>query len=147
MSSFSRVLIVASLTIMAPSIRGSGVCTGTGSLLGVLRSANLNSTADQPITIISSRYIIRRIVITSASTTPTITVGGFYTASSKSGTTIVPATQVYAALTMADAYIDATLGAIVATSVRTETTLYLSLTIAQGGAATADVFIFGDVVK
>ncbi len=115
-------------------------------LLGKLTSANMNSTADQAITINgTTKYLIRKIVVTNASTNLTLAVGGFYAAASKT-TAIVANTQVYSALTAASKYVDLTLGALLTTDVRTETTLYLSLTTGQGGAATADVYIFGDML-
>jgi hypothetical protein len=71
-------------------------------------------------------------------------VGGFYTAASEGGTIIVANTQIYVLLTAAAKFLDVTLAAILGTDVRTETTLYFSLTTGQGSAATADIYIFGD---
>lgn len=121
----------------------SGVSVASGIVLGRLNSANFNSTADQGIATNSTRYIIRRIVVQNASTSLTTAVGGFYAAASKT-TALVSAAQVYTALTASTKYIDATLTALVGTDVRTEATLYLSLTTGQGGAATADILIIGD---
>lgn len=114
------------------------------SLLGLLKSANFNTTDDQPITILSNRYILRRIIVANASANLTLAAGGFYTAASKGGTAIVAVTQVYTALSVASKFLDVGLAAILGTDVRTETALYLSLTTAQGSAVTADLFIFGD---
>ena len=119
----------------------------TGEYSGFLasfRGLNMNSTRDQALLINSSRYAIRRIVVNNASANLTLAAGGIYTASSKGGTAIVPAAQVYVALSAAAKFLDLTLAAILGTDVRTETTLFFSLTTAQGGAATADLFIFGD---
>lgn len=112
-------------------------------LLGKLSSANMNSTADQAITINSSKYIIRRIVCNNASTSLTTAVGGLYVAASKTNA-LVANTQVYSALTAASKTVDMTPTALALSDLRTETTLYLSLTTGQGGAATADIYIFGD---
>jgi hypothetical protein len=113
-------------------------------LLGFLKSANMNSTADQTIPILSARYNVRRITVNNASTSLTLAAGGFYTAASKGGVNIVTAAQLYSGLTGSTKYIDVALLAILNTDIRTETPLYFSLTTAQGGAATADIFIFGD---
>jgi hypothetical protein len=116
------------------------------SMLGSLKGANFNSTADQAIPIGAPKYIIRKIVVVNASTSLTLAAGGIYTAASKGGTAIVSAVQLYSALTASTKFIDLTLAGILGTDVRTESTLYLSLTTAQGSAATADVFIIGDVL-
>ena len=115
-------------------------------ILGRLIGANMNSTGDQLIAINAAKYVIRRIVVVNASANLTLAAGGFYTAASKGGTTIVAATQLYAALTAAAKFLDVTLAAILGTDVRTEGILYLSLTTGQGAAATADVYVIGDVL-
>lgn len=112
-------------------------------LLGKLTGANMNSTADQAITINSSNYIIRNIVVTNPSTSLTTSVGGIYAAASKT-TAVVANTQIFTALTAAAKTLDLTLNALGLSDRRTETTLYFSLTIAQGATATADIYIFGD---
>ena len=117
------------------------------SILGRLIGANMNSTGDQPIAINAAKYVIRRIVVVNASANLTLAVGGFYTAASKGGTAIVANTQIYTALTAAAKFLDVTLAAILGTDVRTEGTLYFSLTTAQGSAATADIFIIGDILS
>jgi hypothetical protein len=124
----------------------SGLTSGLGTPLGVLRGANFNSTSDQAIPIISSKYVIRRIVVTNASTSLTTAAGGIYSTTAKGGTAYVAAAQVYTALTASSKFLDLTLAAALTTDIATQTTLYLSLTTGQGGAATADVFIFGDNV-
>jgi hypothetical protein len=120
----------------------------TGSkMLGVLRGANFNSTGDQPIAINlpsgTSKYALSKFIVTNVSTSLTLAAGGFYTAAAKGGTAVVAAAQVYSALTGAAKVLNPT---IAVTDTRTETTLYLSLTTAQGGAATADIYIIGDVL-
>lgn len=113
--------------------------------------ANLNSTADQAIPIgNAASYIVRRIVLTNVSTSlgAGATVGGFYNATTKpAGGILVAATQVYTALTAASKLLDATLATLAGTDVQTAANLYLSLTIAFGSAATADIYIFGDVLS
>lgn len=135
------LLLFSSFT--APQRKVVSEMTG---VLGVLKSANMNSTADQAILINSSNYIIRKIIVTNPSTSLTTAVGGFYAATGKT-TAIVANTQIYTALTGSTKFLDCTLAAILGTDRRTETTLYLSLTTPQGGAATADIYIIGDSIS
>lgn len=111
-------------------------------LLGKKISADMNSTSDQPINISANKYVIESIIVTNPSTSLTLAVGGFYAAASKV-TALVASTQVYSALTAAAKFVKCTLTALLGTDIRTEKTLYLSLTTAQGAAATADIYIFG----
>jgi hypothetical protein len=117
-------------------------------LLGSLIGADMNSAADQAITIASgvTKYIIRRIVVTNASISLTTAVGGIYGNLGKTAPVIVAAAQVYSGLTTSAKFIDLTLEAIVGTDILTMTTIYLSLTTPQGAAATASVFVFGEDV-
>lgn len=122
-----------------------------GILLGSKIAADFNSDSDQIITIFSnpSKYIVRRIVVTNASTSLTTAVGGIYTAASKGGTAIVAASQVYTALTASTLFLDLTLSATgnASTTVKSSIpNLYLSLTTKQGAAATADVYVYGDIL-
>ena len=115
-------------------------------LLASKIGANMNSSADQVLTMASglTKYIIRRITVTNASVNLTTAAGGFYTAASKGGTTVVANTQVYSALTASTKFVDLTLAAGVTVDVVTAALLYLSLTTPQGVAATADVYVFGE---
>lgn len=119
-------------------------------LLGQLISANMNSTADQQITIFSApaKYIIRRIVVTNASVSLTTAVGGVFPQVSKGGTAIVAAGQVYSGLTGVAKFIDLTIASSYTSGgdTLTATNVFLSLATAQGTAATADVYVFGDIV-
>jgi hypothetical protein len=122
-------------------------------LLGSLTGADMNVTTDQAIPIAAAigggtrKYVIRRVLVVNASTSLTTAVGGVYTATSKGGSAVIGAGQVYTALTGASKFVDLTIAAIGLSDVRTEANLYLSLTVAQGGAATADVFVFGDDIS
>lgn len=119
-------------------------------LLGQLISANMNSTADQQITIFSApaKYIIRRIVVTNASVSLSTAAGGVFPQASKGGTAIVAAGQVYSGLSGSAKFIDLTITSSYTSSgdVLTATNIFLSLATAQGTAATADVYVFGDIV-
>ena len=122
-----------------------------GILLGSLIAADFNSTADQKITIFSnpSKYIIRRIVVTNASVSLSTAAGGIYTAVSKGGTAVVAAAQAYSTLTGSTLFLDLTLNGTgnASTTVKSSIpNLYLSLTTAQGTAATADVYVYGDIL-
>ena len=152
--SFGSTLAVTGTTTLtgavtaASSITATGQIFGTGTeqLLGKLIGANMNVTTDQaiPITRIGSqKYLITKIFVTNASTSLTAADGGIYTATSKGGTAIVAAAQVYTALTAATVGLDLTL-AVNNTYVLDN--IYLSLTGAQGGAATADIYVFGVIL-
>lgn len=112
-------------------------------LVGLLTGANMNSTADQAITIrLPNNELVTGIIISgfwvkNASTSLTAAIGGIYSAASKGGTVILTASAAYSPLTgVATQAIY-----FAATSPFTLTangTIYLSLTTPQGGAATAD---------
>lgn len=133
--------------VTAAMMAASAKFLGRYGLLGSFIGANFNTTADQAITMASSKYIIRQIVVTNPSvdlSAATIPLGGIYTNAAKAGTIIVAAAQSYAALTAATKFLDLTLTAIVGTDVLTAATTYLSLSTAHGSAATADLYIFGE---
>jgi hypothetical protein len=95
----------------------------------------------------ATKYVIRRIIVTNASISLTTAAGGFYPAASKAGTPLVAAAQIYAALTAPSKFIDLSLQPIVGTDTYSLGTIYFSLTTTQGAAATADIFVFGDIVS
>jgi len=123
-------------------------------VLGAL-NASFNDTNDQPVPIprTISVFCLTRIIVTNASTSLTTAVGGFYSGASKTGTTIVAASQVYTFNTAASIVNYPTLtagGAATRFSAANLETidddywaLYLSLTGGQGAAATADIFLCG----
>ena len=121
-----------------------------GRCIAYLLAANMNVTTDQGFTFlipVSVIYIPRRIVVTNASISLTTAVGGLYTGQGKSGTVVVANTQVYSALSAATKFVDLTLAAAVTTdTVAANTSLFVSLTTAQGAAATADFYLFGDLI-
>ena len=124
------------------------------SMIGALKGANFNVTTDQAITIRTPsgvKYLVTDILVTNASTALTTAQGGVYTAASKGGAALVGAAQAYtnatgttgsgtAAVSGVQA---ATLAAAAQNNTYAATTLYLSLTTAQGATATADVYVFG----
>lgn len=115
--------------------------------LGRIVGANMNSTGDQQIPIAAGRYVVRFITAQNPSISLTTAVGGIYTATAKGGSALVANTQVYSALTGATKIVNLTLAAVASTDARTESLLYLSLTTPQGAAATADIFVFGDILN
>lgn len=113
-----------------------------------LISANMNVTTDQTFLPLGgapiNNYVITDIRVVNASTSLTLAAGGIYTAASKAGNAIVAAAQAYSALTGATIGLDLTIAAV-GKGLQTVTPI-LSLTTAQGGAATADFYIFGRVL-
>lgn len=115
--------------------------------LAFVSSINFNTTSDQLITVNSSKYIVRRIIVTNASASLTTAVGGIYNDTGKpAGGIIVAASQVFTALTANNKYIDLTLATLPLGTIQTSN-LYLSLTISQGTAATADIYVFADILS
>ena len=121
---------------------------GATTLLGRLLGANMNVTTDQAIAMFQPAgmpYRPTRISARNASISLTTAVGGVYPAVSKGGTALVANSQVYSALTAGNINLDLTLA--VGTIVQPAgTPLYLSLTSAQGAAATADFFVYGELM-
>jgi hypothetical protein len=121
---------------------------GAGALIGKLIGANMNVTTDQLITMyLPSGALWRptKITVTNASLSLTTAAGGVYPAASKGGTAIVAATQAYSALTAAALSLDLTIVAGTLPTVYSVTTIYFALTTGQGAAATADLYVYGDV--
>lgn len=113
-------------------------------LLGRLPSANMNITTDQAIPMNSSNYVITAILVINASLSLTTAAGGVYNDVSKpAGGILVAATQAYSALTSSSKYLLLTLASLATTDKQTAANLYLSLTTAQGAAATAEIRVYG----
>jgi len=136
---FLFTLLVPQNSINNPSVTVTGPV-----MLGKKIGANFNSTADQAIPIGSGKYIVRRVIVTNASTSLTTAVGGVYTATAKGGTVVVASAQTYSFLTSATLSMDAVLTDAATANTLTAASLYLSLTTAQGAAATADIMVMGD---
>lgn len=115
-----------------------------GVLLGVLKGANMNTTADQAIAMIQGNWIPRRFVFTNASLSLSLAAGGVYDAASKGGNAIVSAAQIYTSLNSAVRFIDATIA--ITNRIFSTQTIYLSLTTGQGSTATADLYVYGDIL-
>lgn len=113
-------------------------------LLGSTTSADANTTGDSAITMLATKYIVRRFVAFDASTNLTTVAGGIYTAAAKGGSALVAAAQVYSALTAASKFVDLTIASPGTTDYQTAATLYFSPTTPQGAAATLSIFVFGE---
>lgn len=140
--------VVSSADISSLSAMGCALLSpNTTNLLGSLKSADFNTTDDQTISINNaSRFRITKISVIAASVSMTTAQGGIYTGASKSGTTIVSASQAYTSLTSSTVILDLTL-ASTTLLLPSATPLYLSLTTAQGATATADIYVWGDVYE
>lgn len=118
---------------------------GASRVLCSIRGANFNSTADQACTIPAAvtAWSPTSIVVTNCSASMTLAAGGVYPTTSKGGTALVAAAQIYTALTTATISLSLTLAANIATTRYTAATMYLALTTGQGSAATCDFYIVG----
>lgn len=114
-------------------------------VLGSLRGANFNVATDQAIVIPASitKFQITSIIVGNASASLTTAAGGVYPTTAKGGVAIVAAGQLYTALTAANIILPLTLAGTVAATPYSISTVYLSLTLGQGSAATADVYVCG----
>lgn len=132
-----------------PSILGGGPSIGQASggvvKLFEKRGADLNITTDQAFTKVGSftNYKVTTITARGLTGNALIAAGGIYPAAAKAGTALVAAGQLWAAVSALAKVLDLTLAAL--TDSQTATPI-LSLTTAAGGAATADVFIYGVVL-
>lgn len=123
----------------------SGFATGGQRVLCSIRSANFNTTSDQAcaINVAVTAWAPTAIIATNCSTSLTLAAGGVYPATSKGGTALVAAAQLYSTLTASSITLNLTLAAGIITTRYAINTVYLSLTTGQGSAATCDLFLVG----
>lgn len=116
---------------------------GISQLLFTLAAADMNVTTDQSFVRAwdFTDYFIQEIIAYNASANLTAADGGIYQAASKAGNAIVAATQVYTVLDAATKGLNLTLTAFAKDLL--SATPILSLTGAQGGAATCAFAIIG----
>jgi hypothetical protein len=117
-------------------------------MIGRIIAANFNITTDQPFVMdipATARFRVNRITAENTSVAGMSTAaGGVYPAATKSGTALVAAGQVYTGLTNAATALDLTLAT--PNAIQAAGTIpKLSLTTGQGAAATADLYMYGDV--
>lgn len=112
-------------------------------LLWSLTGANMNITADQAFTkaFTFSTFHIDRIRAVNASTSLTLAAGGIYGGAGKT-VPVVAAAQVYSGLTGGTMGMDLTALPLMLGN-QAIAALYLALTVAQGGAATMDLYVYG----
>lgn len=137
------LLLVASAN--AQSVSTGVVTPGLQRVLGSLRGANFNSTADQAIAIAPTitAFQLTSIIVTNCSTSLTTAAGGFYTAASKGGTVLVLAITTYTGLTGATVVVNPTIVTATLPVRYTLSSIFFSLTTGQGSAATCDVYVMG----
>lgn len=123
----------------------NSTAAGTDRVLCSIRAANFNSTADQACVIAAgvTAWTPTVIITTNCTASLTLAAGGVYPTTSKGGTALVAAAQIYTALTASTVVLGLTLAANIATIRYTATTVYLALTTAQGTAATCDFYVWG----
>jgi hypothetical protein len=131
--------------ISAGTLNSTRLPTGLAGVLTSLRGANFNTTSDQAIAIPAriTAFQITGIVVTNCSTSLTLAAGGVYPTTSKGGTAIVAAAQVYSALTASSILLGLTVAAGPLVTRYAVSNVYLSLTTGQGSAATCDVYVIG----
>ncbi len=140
-------------------VQDGGAILASQKVLASLRSADFNTTADQPLVLPSAvtALIVSQIIVTNASTSLTTVQGGFYPGALKLAPPIVDPSQTYDVLTGATLYMNPFLSTYGQTTRFSGTNLplvlssnnqyalafYLSLTTPQGAPATADCYIVG----
>jgi hypothetical protein len=129
-------------------INQNGPSTGAAVIELSRTTVNMNTTADQAITIRLppgfTRYGVQQGFAANNSSANLATAqGGIYTDASKAGTQIVASSQVFTTLTGAN--LRQSLTSANTNSVLTDTTLWFSLTTAAGVAGTAEVILIGYV--
>ena len=131
-------------------IKDGGPLAASQKVIARLLNADFNADSDQPIVLPAAiqAFQLTGIIITGATASLSVAVGGFYTEADKAGDEIVADTQVYSALTTYDLLMQATLASFAQTARfsrrnLTDWSIYFSLTTPQGGAALADIYLIG----
>lgn len=126
------------------SIAGGNLVINQSQVLWKLIGANMNTVNDQAFTKaqVFSSYLITSIYTVNASTSMSLAAGGIYDTAAKGGTPLVAAAQLYFGLTGSTLGLNLTLAAY-GIGLRAGASLFLALTVAQGGAATADLYVLG----
>lgn len=107
---------------------------------------NLNNAgSDNAVSIPFSNYIIRKVIVTNASTSLAASAAtlGVFTATGGGGSTIVTAATL-TALSSGTKFTDMTIA--LSADRLTASTLYIRNVLAHGSAATCDVYIMGDIL-
>jgi hypothetical protein len=119
----------------------SGLATNQAlRLLASFQSVNVNATGDTVLPIVNSgRWSVSNVVFTNASINLTTAEAGVFTAPSAGGTAIV-ADAILSALSASSVVSQRT---VASTAAQTGDNLYVNVSVAQGAAATMDVFVYG----
>ncbi|MCY1166636.1 hypothetical protein D9M73_65820 [compost metagenome] len=134
------------MTIVVTSAPTPGPYVGGSSVLWRLIGADMNVTTDQAFAKAFSfgNFVIDKIVAMNASASLTLAAGGIYTAASKGGVAIVAAAQLYSSLTAAAKAVSL---ALANTDKRSDSAIFLNLTVPQGVPATCDIYIIGTALS
>lgn len=145
---FNAVTLTTDLTV---ANGGTGVSNGAAVCLGYLKGINLNATGDNSITLTLptgiTSYRVQLVRIHNVGTTASLTTAqaGVFTGAGGTGTTIVTATALSSltqnTINTAGAALDLTV--VPTNAFFNHTTMFFRVTVAQGAAATADVYIYG----
>jgi hypothetical protein len=119
----------------------SGLATNQAiRLLASYQSVNVNQTGDTVLPIQNSgRWSVTNVLCTNASISLTTAEAGVFTAPAAGGTAIV-ANAALSALSSAAVVSERT---VASTAAQTGGNLYFNVAVAQGAAATCDVFVYG----
>lgn len=147
--------MAASTLQLVKTDAGAPVATLAGLIqaLWSIKGADMNITTDQPFFPAFDftsfvNFQVNSMRAFNASTSLTTAAGGLYTAAAKGGTVLIAAATVYTAATGAGAP-----GQVVAVNapgsglIPLTTPPILNLTTAQGGAATADIIVYGALFR
>lgn len=129
--------------VLSPRVTAASLGVGV-TLGGKLIGANMNSTADQAMAIVSPTptYNIFRIIVVNPSIPLTAAQGSLYLGPGKTGI-INATTTAYSLLVSGIETANSVISLSIANTYLTDnTTIYLSLTIAQGAPATADFYVY-----
>jgi hypothetical protein len=119
----------------------SGLATNQAlRLLASAQSVNVNATGDTVLPIVNSgRWSVSNVVFTNASINLTTAEAGVFTAPLAGGTAIV-ADAILSAMSSSGVVSQRT---VATTAAQTGDNLYVNVSVAQGAAATMDVFVYG----
>jgi len=109
-------------------------------LLGVVKGVDLNATGDTVIPISNATtYSVSNVILTNASISLTTAQAGLFTAGGAGGTAIVA----NAALSAATGPTIVSQRTVASTASTTGQNLYWNVAVAQGAAATGDIYVYG----
>ena len=113
-------------------------------IIGKLLSADMNTTADQLITLTDydGPFILDRVLVYNPSISLTTAVGGHYLGAGKT-TVLTSAATAYSQLTDATKYLSIGASGVGTTTIISQNFIYLALSTPQGVAATCDMYVWG----